>query len=444
MGGGTHGVVLRVVRADRPDGPSYALKLARQPDDRRFEREATLLSRIHHPAVPRFEEQGVWSNPRGRHYPYLVMQWVEGMPLYKWAEAHGLTLRQALWQLAQAARALEATHLHGVHRDVKGDNIWVDPDGRVVLLDFGSGWYQGATPLTDGAVPPATEQYRSPAQQLFRFALFAGAARYYEAEPEDDVYALGVTAYRLLASTYPTLENAGEEDLGKPIRVTPPRGVAERCPELSALIVRMLSEDPLARGSAGRIAAELERLFRQSNPLLDAIWIDPSSMLPTDETVRPEPAPRPEPGSSRAPSWDFQPHVGCITVFAVAVALLCVVMTSDWGRGAVGGTGALQTAGSPDAGTDGVAEEAVASVIPAQTAPTSGRGVTREMIDGPLPGQKRPPCNKRGAMVIKGGCWVVIEGSGKPPCGPGDYEHEDRCYFPLLVEAEQVPTSDDP
>ncbi len=292
MGSGTHGVVFRVVHVDRPDGASYALKLAWQPNDARFEREAWLLSRIHHPGVPRFEEQGVWTNARGRAYPYIVMQWVEGVPLYKWAEEHDLTLRQAVGQLAQAARALEATHEHGVHRDVKGDNVLVDAQGRVVLVDFGSCWYPEATPLTAGAVPPVTEQYRSPQQVFYRFALGMGAGHYYVAPPYDDVYALGVTAYRLLASTYPpSAEAAAVEGAAQ---LVPPRGVAECCPELSALVMRMLSEEPEARGSARKVAEELERLQRQDNPLLDGIWIASSSAEPTEKTARAEAEPAPE------------------------------------------------------------------------------------------------------------------------------------------------------
>jgi eukaryotic-like serine/threonine-protein kinase len=142
MGSGTHGVVFRAVRADRQDGRSYALKLAQEPDDARLEREVQLLSRLHHPSVPRLEGSGSWRSPRGVAYPYVVMEWVEGVPLYTWAAEHGLTLRQAIGQLAQVARALEATHRHGVHRDVKGGNVRVSPEGRAVLLDFGSCWYR--------------------------------------------------------------------------------------------------------------------------------------------------------------------------------------------------------------------------------------------------------------------------------------------------------------
>jgi serine/threonine protein kinase len=398
------------------------------------------------------------------------MQWVEGVPLYKWAEEHGLTLRQAIGQLAQVARALEAVHQQGVHRDVKGDNVLVDSDGRVVLVDFGSCWYPEARPLTDGAIAPGTEQYRSHQLLFFRYALSWGAKGYYVSQPADDVYALGVTAYRLLASTYPPIP--GEEASEEAVRVAPPRGVADCCPELSALVLRLLSEDPEARGSARKVAEELERLCRQANPLLDGKWIDSSSKLPTDETVSPEPEPEPEseldpeaeldpepepepelepeeepaPGHNQPEQEWLVPSFIVVSAFIVLV-LLVVVLSRGGDRRQVAYTEASrkasQGAGSPDAGTGGVGEEAVTSVAPAQTPPVFGRGVTREMPDGPLPRQKRPPCNSRGAVVINGGCWGVLEGSGKPPCG-SDYEYKDRCYVPLLIEAERVPTSDDP
>jgi serine/threonine protein kinase len=507
VGGGTHGVVFRAVHADRPEGPSYALKVARQPGDPRFEREATLLSRIRHPGVPRFEDQGVWTSPRGRHHPYFVMQWVEGVALYKWAEAHGVTLRQAIGQLAQVARALEATHEHGVHRDVKGDNVWVDPEGRVVLLDFGCCWYQGAAPLTDGAVPPGTEQYRSPALQLFRFALYAGAGRYYEAEAEDDVYALGVTAYRLLASTYPSLENAGEEDIGKPIRVTPPRGVAERCPELSELILRMLSEDPQARGSAGQIARELERLLRQVNPLLDAPWIDPSTMLPTDETVGPESEPELEPEPVREPELGQGPEpesepsqflqaemlfqAGCATAVIMFVLLLCVVLTHDWGSGAAISAAAPQGAGSTDAGAVGVGDEAMATVSPAvasegdavlvgfvaaaeeeEQADASVDEQAVGLADGGVDdavlasAEAHPPYSVPGFLLAEPIPKNPEPGQKKPPCKIADewtinggcyvvipsrkapcedfYEYDGRCYTPVMIKARRPPTSEEP
>lgn len=58
--------------------------------------------------------------------------------------------RQVLNLLAQAARALQATHeAGGVHRDVKGGNVLVRPaDAWLFLMDFGAGNYEGAERLT--------------------------------------------------------------------------------------------------------------------------------------------------------------------------------------------------------------------------------------------------------------------------------------------------------
>ncbi len=53
-------------------------------------------------------------------------------------------------------------HQHGLHRDVKGDNILVRTDGTAVLLDLGACWIRDAQTLTVGSLPPGTPIYRSP------------------------------------------------------------------------------------------------------------------------------------------------------------------------------------------------------------------------------------------------------------------------------------------
>jgi len=97
-----------------------------------------------------------------------------------------------------------------------------------------------------------------------------------------------------------------------------------------------------------------------------------------------------------------------------------------------------------DVGTGGVGEEAVASVSPAQTPPSSGRDVARPMPDGPTPGQKRPPCTEPGEIEIKGGCWWAVVGAEHPPCGKNKYEYKGFCYAPVPNSTERMPTSDDP
>ena len=75
-------------------------------------------------------------------------------------------------------------------------------------------------------------------------------------------------------------------------------------------------------------------------------------------------------------------------------------------------------------------------------APASSRpAATREFPERPLRGQKRPPCQHRGAVVINGGCWWVVDGAGDPPCEKDDYVREGRCYVPLFNGAERPPAS---
>jgi len=504
IGSGSYGTVYRAVHKDRPQAGHFALKVALKAGDERFEREAYLLSRIRHPSVPRFEDRGTWTSPEGEDFPYIVMEWVEGISMYAWALEHGLTLRQAISLLAQVARALQATHEHGVHRDVKGGNVRVSPEGKAVLLDFGSCWYPQASPLTGKAAPPGTHEYRSPALLFFEFALNKGAAEHYVSQAEDDVYALGVTAYRLLAGGYPPSD---------PAEVQAPRGLEDKCPELGELIVRLLSEVPWARGSAQQVAEELEALLEYSRPALDEPWVANASRQPTEEAAPPapdrdahreqprvvppastEPSPRvapvapkeppphvvpsapeapaphvassaplpraapaaPEETSSRAASAAAEDQASCLALVAVFIVLggLLVVLTLSFGGSEVAsreqGSRPYGT-GSPDAGPAGLGEQGLSSVSPAETpqAFEEQQKVTRDMPSEPLPGQRLPPCPQRGAVVINGGCWrrPSIEAAAAPCDSDPDldlYEYKGRCYAPLFINGRRVPTSKDP
>jgi serine/threonine protein kinase len=79
---GSFGTIFRVVLAAEPSAGEHALKLARQPMDPRFEREADLMERCRSPHLPRLHDRGFWLSPTGRSYPWFVMRWVEGQPLY--------------------------------------------------------------------------------------------------------------------------------------------------------------------------------------------------------------------------------------------------------------------------------------------------------------------------------------------------------------------------
>lgn len=434
-GHGSYGVVYRVERAEPADTRPFALKLALRPLDPRFEREGELLSRIHHPQVPRLQDRG-WVKFSGDVlFPYLVMDWVEGPTLYEWASRNGLTSRQALRLLSQVARALEATHapgVDGVHRDVKGDNVRVRAeDGRAVLLDFGSAHFRGAATLTRQPQPPGTPQYQSPESLHFQWRTLLQPTARYLAGPSDDVYALGMTAYRLVTGRYPPdvvdVKHTQRGSRFVHLPLVPPETWVHLCPELAALIRQMLATEPSARSSAAEVAQALEHAAETAGPEADQPIAPFSAQASTVQRTDHIPSRR-----TRASAPWLEAVVG------VALAI------SAWWTGdrppverREEVTEEARDSDKEDAGTVGLAEVPVSVE---QFEPVR-RGIGLEMPKNPLPGQRRPPCVKP-LIKINGGCWVgpVDE---EPPCGARSYEWQNKCYLPL-IDSAQPATSDPP
>ena len=90
----------------------------------------------------------------------------------------------------QLCGAVSAVHQAGfLHRDIKSHNVMLADDGRVVLMDFGTGWK-----IKDNseATPAGTPLYLAP-------ELIAGTAP----TIQSDIYALGVLLFHLLTGVYP-------------------------------------------------------------------------------------------------------------------------------------------------------------------------------------------------------------------------------------------------
>ncbi len=440
VGSGNNGIIYRVCLDERPGEGEYALKMARESRDPRFEREAELLSRLAHPNVPALRERGVWKAPWGNEYPYFVMQWVEGVPLYDWAARHGFTSRQGFRVLAQVARALEATHALGVHRDVKGDNVLVTPEGRAVLVDFGCCWYEGARPLTETPVPPGTRPYRSPRCLRFQHRFRNNFEARYDYRPEDDVYALGVTAYFLVTGSYPPP--------GTDPRMLPPSELATVAPELEALILRMLSEKPEARGTAGELAEALEQAARKAGPVADERVVPSRSPLPTGRAARR--------GATR---WQLarqaaREHLAALCVAGTLAACLLLVLALPLLPKEPARLAALEKGEEEqeDAEVDeravGLADGGVDESVLASAESRVPYGVPGFVLGEPIPkkpepGQKRPPCNPGFERSINGACWYHVS-ELEPPCR--DYfEHDGRCYGPVIPPGRiRPPTSEEP
>ncbi|MFP2931846.1 serine/threonine protein kinase [Pyxidicoccus sp. 3LG] len=265
VGRGGFGTVYAVCEAGTADGPWYALKLAREPEDAGFSREAQSLARVNHPGVPRLMAAGTWE-AGAAGYPYLVLEYVKGESLYRWSRLLNPTARQVAGLLEQVAEALAAAHRVGVlHRDFKGDNVVVRPDGRVVVLDWGAGLHPDAEPLTcTERLPPGTSQYFSPQVARWRARARRGGAGRYPYSVADEQYAVGVAFFRLLADEYPPprlVLGAGEWELLEP---RPVESLNPRVPPALAAIVMRL----LARRSEGRFSS-MEVLSREVHEALE-------------------------------------------------------------------------------------------------------------------------------------------------------------------------------
>jgi eukaryotic-like serine/threonine-protein kinase len=418
-GRGSYGTIYRVERVGREWEGTFALKLAIYPDDERFEREAWLLSHIDSPHVPRLYEHGVWKHRRGA-FPYLVMEWVEGESLYLWFARHNPTRRQAVEKLMQVARALEATHAVGaVHRDVKGDNIWVRVDGRVFLMDFGAGHYRGAATLTTRLMPPSTPAYRSPEAWGFWRVFRHHPTAHYPASATDDLFALGVTAYRLVTDEYPQATDPEEpgaevwrEDGPGP---TKPSELNPRVsPELEALLLRLLAIAPNQRfGSRARGAVEaLEQLAQKLGPE------DELPLFPWPHEHRP--GVRSPSGVQMAKEWD---------------AAVRVVRGAHPGEVMQAAPGQSSREGG-DVAVGESAKRAPATPQPPESQEASVSQPGDPLPEKPLPGQKKPPCNANGEVEIRGGCWTRI-GEARPPCMAYAYEWKGGCYQPVLSSQRQ-------
>jgi hypothetical protein len=441
-----------VYAAEHGQSGPVALKLAIDPADPRFEREAELLSRIRHPSVPRLLEAGVWRAPSGGSHPFVVMELVDGVPLYSWAAQRNPSSRQVLTLLAQAAGALQATHeVSSVHRDVKGDNMLVRPsDGRLFLTDFGTGYFAGATRLTPMPVLPGTPAYRSP--EMWQYAQRAGleASAPLMARPSDDVFALGVTAYRLVTDVYPPFTDPctpeGRCWLPGGVGLTPPRQLNPRVDaQLNALILRMLSPNPEERGTAGELAAALERGVAHAGPLADMPlfeWETQTASAWTEE----------ERAHSRM--WGHRPryrnaaaparHEKARSWLPWLAAAMALGLWPAKPGGLSARTTLIAARGGSNAEGDAVSlgDSAVSSSGAPANAPKGA--IAKELPQQPQPGQLRPDekgrCRKK-QVAINGGCWVKMDVEPDECRGPGVYLHEGGCYFPIPASQTQ-PTSE--
>jgi serine/threonine protein kinase len=197
LGRGGMGLVYLAERADGEVQQQVAIKLLRQRGDEplvrdRFQRERQILATLSHPNVARLLDVGHTDDGQ----PYLVMEYVSGVPVDAYAE--GLDLRGKLELFLKVCGSISYAHRNLIiHRDLKPSNILVEKSGEPKLLDFGIAKIfdatmdatMDATATQDRVLTPA---YASPEQ-------VRGTAQ----ATTSDVYSLGAVLYRLLTGRSP-------------------------------------------------------------------------------------------------------------------------------------------------------------------------------------------------------------------------------------------------
>src|SRR5687768_18104388 len=133
------GAVYRATRVDGEFDQTVAIKLIKRGMDtdmilRRFRRERQILASLNHPNIGYFLGGG--STEDG--LPYFVMEFIDGLPLYKFCNSNKLSIRERLIIFRQVCWAVASAHeIKVIHRDLKPSNIMVKDDRKPKLLDFG-------------------------------------------------------------------------------------------------------------------------------------------------------------------------------------------------------------------------------------------------------------------------------------------------------------------
>ena len=197
IGRGGMAAVYRAERTDDEFEQTAALKLLRRgldtgPAAERFIAERQILAQLEHPHIARLIDGGITDDG----LPYLVLEYVDGLPITEYCNGAGLTVRQRLALFCDVIDAVQYAHRNlVVHRDLKPSNILVTEEGRVKLLDFGiakliDDTADSDTTRTEHRV--MTPAYAAPEQ-------VSGG----QITTATDVYSLGVLLYELLAGRRP-------------------------------------------------------------------------------------------------------------------------------------------------------------------------------------------------------------------------------------------------
>src|SRR6266568_9274254 len=223
---------------------------------RQFEREARLLARLHHQALPRVSDH--FTEGDGQ---FLIMQYVAGDDLQDMLTRRNKPFAQAevlTWgdQLCDALDYLHTQDPQIIHRDIKPQNLKLTARGQIILLDFGLAKGQASEVsriTTSASIFGYTPNY-APLEQIQGLGTDA----------RSDIYALGATLYHLMTGLKPpdALTRAAAIVNGQPDPLQRADQINKAIePEVAALLERAMAQNREQRYAS---AVEMRRALQAS------------------------------------------------------------------------------------------------------------------------------------------------------------------------------------
>ncbi len=249
---------------------------------KQFEREARLLARLHHQALPRVSDH--FTEGDGQ---FLVMQYIPGEDLFEMQGRRGSAFPQAdvLQWADQLCDALDYLHTQDpqiIHRDIKPQNLKLSARGQIVLLDFGLAKGSGgqmSVVTTSASIFGYTPNY-APLEQVQGMGT----------DPRSDIYSLAATLYHLLTNVKPpdALSRAAAIVNGLPDPLTPADAISPQVSRaVASVLEKGMSQKRDERYASAEEMREAFRIAAAQAPGETATVITPAGVVTSPNTVFP-------------------------------------------------------------------------------------------------------------------------------------------------------------
>jgi tetratricopeptide (TPR) repeat protein len=255
LGEGGMGTVFLAQRDDAQFDQRVAIKLVRggaAADSlvRRFLQERQILAALEHPNIARLIDGGTTRDG----LPYLVMEYVDGIPIDRYCGERSLPRRARLELFLHLCDAVQYAHRNLIiHRDIKPANILITADGTPKLLDFGIAKLTSPTASEATMTRMMTPDYASPEQLSGQPVTTAS-----------DVFSLGVLLYEMLTGTLPFDGKLRTPD-AEPSR--PSNHTRSLRGDLDNILLMAIAHDPARRYPSVEQFAEDVRRYLSGHPV---------------------------------------------------------------------------------------------------------------------------------------------------------------------------------